>query len=159
MSEQRPNSQGAAELDGREVRREHLSQGGGWAQSPAPSSAPGCALGQFSPVPLQHCSSASIALCFAGAESCPRGLNPKSRGSEAAAVLWTSCLSRADTSRLVRGLWEIQLGDFSPEPRLSPGRRGERVRSCPAGSRYMNPKTGRFKSGDATQYSVLFVCL
>lgn len=49
--------------------------------------------------------------------------------------------------------------DFSAGPRLCPGRLGERVRSCPASSRYTNLKTERFKSGDATQYSVLFVCL
>lgn len=154
MSERTPNKQGAAELRGRRFMESifHREAGG---HSPRPRPQPGCKMGQFFPVPLQHCSSAGIA----GAGSCPRGLIPEPQGSEAAAALRTSCLSREDRFRLVRGLWEIQLGDFSPEPRLCPGRQEERVRSCPAGSRYTNPKTGRFKSGDATQYSVLFVCL
>lgn len=76
-SERRPNKQGAAELNSREVYREHLSPGGGWAKAPAPCSQPGCKTGQFLPAPLQRCSCASIALCLAGAGSCRRGLNPK----------------------------------------------------------------------------------
>lgn len=158
-SEWRPNKQAAAELNGREVYREHLSSGGRWAQTLALCSQLGCKMGQFLPAPLQRSFCASIPLCLAGAGCCPQSLNPKPRGSEAAVALWTSCLSQKDMFRLVRGLWEIQLGDFSPELRLCPEQLGERVRSCPAGSHYTNPKTGRFKSGDATQYSVLFVCL
>lgn len=58
MSERRPNRQGAAELDGREVCREHLSQGGGWAQSPAPVQRPGLRTGA-----VLACPPAALLLC------------------------------------------------------------------------------------------------
>lgn len=56
--------------------------------------------------------------------------------------------------RLVPGFWGIQGGISAQSPGCGP------AGSDPAlGSRYTNPRTGRFRSGDATQCRVLFVLL
>lgn len=112
----------------------------------------------WSPRPSRHrrCSGASPALPEVPGPA--RGFEREPRGSEAAAAPWTSRFSRG-TRLGLSGALGAPAEDFSAGPRLCPARLGERVRSCPASSSYMNLKTGRFKSGDATQYSVLFVCL
>lgn len=59
------------------------------------------------------------------------------------------------------GALEIQQRGFlsgaEAVPWMAPARHKGQI--LPRSSHYTNPKTGRFKSGDATQYSVLFVCL
>lgn len=75
-------------------------------------------------------------------------------GSGAAAVPRSSCLPERANSTLSRGFGGIQGGIPAQSPGCAP--RG----SDPAlGSRYTNPRTGRFRSGDATQCRVLFVRL
>lgn len=138
----RPDTHGGAEpsggrLTGSIPRREAAGCPG------SPAQQPGCAAGQLSLTALP-----------AGAG----GWKAKTLGSGSAAERCTGCLSGRTCVGLFRGFGRPSWG-ISCHSRGCPGRLGERVRSCPAGSRYTKPKTGRFRSGDATQYSVLFVCL